>query len=186
MCVAVALPPPLGIEVDAARAALDPGRRHMVSHVTLVAPFRPDDPVAALAHVTSVARACPAFAVTLSGSGTFRPSSPTVFLAVSKGAQELAGLRAGLVGGLVAPERQPYVPHVTVATRLSAEALDEAQQRFAAFEASFEVLWVTWFERGEQGWAAAHEVPLGEPVIAPSTSEPLRQIGQGGAEPELT
>ena len=74
----------------------------------------------------------------LSGTGTFRPLSPVVFVQVVEGAEACTWLQKQVrdASGPVARELQfPYHPHVTVAHGIAEEAMDRAFEELADYEA---------------------------------------------------
>ncbi len=93
--VTIGLPEPFGSELSAWRARLgDPSAAQIPPHITLLPPTKATAPVLAkfIDHLAGVAAAHEPFTVRLSGTDTFRPVSPVVFLAVVEGA---AGVRPG-------------------------------------------------------------------------------------------
>ena len=73
----------------------------------------------------------------LSGTGTFRPVSPVVFVQVSRGIAHCEALERAVRSGPV--ERTldfPYHPHVTVAHHLDEAALDRAFESLARLRAA--------------------------------------------------
>ena len=82
------------------------------------------------AHLTEVAAAGRPFTMRLSGTDTFRPLSPVVFVRVVEGAEACMWLQQRVRDpeGPVARELQfPYHPHVTVAHGIDEAAMDRAQ-----------------------------------------------------------
>ncbi|WP_432985634.1 2'-5' RNA ligase family protein [Dactylosporangium sp. CA-233914] len=156
--VAIDIPQPWGGELTTARlAAGDPVAEHVPAHVTLLGPTEVD--AAALPeidrHLCDVARAHRAFTVQLRGTGTFRPVTQVVFVAVAAGISECeqlheAVLAAGALGGQVAA-RFPYHPHVTVAHDVPPAQLDTAFADLAGYEATFAVGGFTLFEHDDTG-----------------------------------
>lgn len=168
--VAVELPEPYAVALaDARRASGDPAADHMAPHITLVPPVLV---TAADEEVDEVLRAAAAriarFDVHLRGTGTFRPVSEVVFVAVAAGIGSLEQLAAELrVRPLDPPRRFPYHPHVTVAMDVPTAALDEAYGRLSDFEARFEVASFRLYEHeahepADEGrrWHAVRDFPL--------------------------
>jgi len=178
VCLAVAVPGALGVEVDALRFRVDPSRRHMPAHITLIPPTRHADHEAVRARLAAACAASEPVAVRVGGVGTFRPRSPVVYVSVPGGAAELGALAARLraAAGLE-PEGRPYVPHVTVANRVPEEALDLAAAGAASVAGEFTAVEVTWFEHGAEGWAAAHALPLLGRGPAPAVADALARLG---------
>src|SRR6185503_3031459 len=84
-------------------------------------------------HLAAVAAAQEPFAVHLRGTGTFRPVTQVVFVAVAAGISECELLAEAISA---APElhretRFPYHPHVTVAQDVAPEALDRVYEDLA-------------------------------------------------------
>jgi 2'-5' RNA ligase len=154
--VAIDIPQPWGGELTAARlAAGDPVARHVPAHVTLLGPTEIDAadlPVIA-AYLDRVARTHPPFTVQLRGTGTFRPITQVVFVAVAAGIGECEQLHEAVLAAepIRAAVRFPYHPHVTVAHDVPAEQLDAAFTELAGYEASFHVDGFTLFEHDARG-----------------------------------
>jgi 2'-5' RNA ligase len=121
-----------------------------------------DDLAARLEHVA--ARTAP-FEVTLQGTGTFRPVSPVVFVAVSRGIAEAGVLAADLRAALDAPEPLfPFHPHVTVAHHLDDAALDHAYATLEDFGCDFDVTEVAlYLHREGEGWSTHRTFALEGP-----------------------
>jgi 2'-5' RNA ligase len=173
--VAISVPEPHGEELRAHRAAFgDPAAAQIPSHITLLPPDvvaedRLADLEAGLAHVA--ARTAP-FEVALQGTGTFRPVSPVVFVAVSRGIAEVGILAADLRATLEAPEPLfPFHPHVTVAHHLDDAALDRAYTTLEDFGCDFEVTEVAlYLHREGEGWTTHRTFALeAERVEQPSS-----------------
>lgn len=163
--VAIAVPEPHGELLRGHRAAFgDPAAAQIPSHITLLPPDQvADDALADLeARLQNVAARTAPFAMTLQGTGTFRPVSPVVFVAVSRGIAETGVLAADLRAALEAPEPLfPFHPHVTVAHHLDDAALDDAYATLEDFGCDFEVTEVTLYLRQEgEGWATHRTFPL--------------------------
>jgi 2'-5' RNA ligase len=165
--VAIDIPDPWGAELTARRAETgDPQAAYVPAHLTLLGPTEVDP--AALPgieeHLRRVAAAHPPFPLHLRGTGTFRPVTEVVFVAVAAGISECE-LLAAAVGGAPALRRAgrfPYHPHVTVAQDVSPEALDKVYEDLAGFSARFEVEGFTLFSHGGEGrWHARRDFLLG-------------------------
>jgi 2'-5' RNA ligase len=162
--VLLPVPAPYGPELDGYRTALSGAVLETPAHITLVPPTDvPADTVPAVVeHLSAVAGACAPFAVRLRGTGTFRPTSPVVFVCVVagiSGCEELA--RQARSGPLHSTPRFPYHPHVTIAHGLSDAALDKAFDEQASFDAHWWVDGITLYENGSDGWGAVRRFPLG-------------------------
>ena len=99
----------------------------------------------------------------LSGTGTFRPTSPVVYVQVARGVGECEVLEAAVRSGPLEREIDfPYHPHVTVAHDISEAALDEAYEGLSDFVARFPVDHIVLFSRGEdRRWQWRTEFTLG-------------------------
>lgn len=141
--VAVAVPEPYASELRHQRAAFGDARAGSVpTHITLHPPTTLQ--VEALRevreHCALVAGKHPPFGVRLRGTGTFRPVSPVVFIAVAQGISECELLAQDVRSGPLAQEAAfPYHPHVTVAHDVGADQLDCAFDTLADYACSFTV-----------------------------------------------
>ena len=136
--VAIEIPAPHGPELDAICQRYAPGDLEMPAHVTILAPFDVDPDVlpAVIEHMARVAADTEPFRLVLQGSGTFRPVSPVVFVAVANGIAACERLeRRVRSGDLGVESRFPYHPHVTVAHDLGEEVLDQAFEDLATYRA---------------------------------------------------
>ncbi|MGK5738262.1 2'-5' RNA ligase family protein [Micromonospora sp. URMC 103] len=165
--VAVDIPEPWGGQLTRRRAeAGDPQAADIPAHVTLLGPT--EIPVVTLPaverHLAAVAAAHLPFTLHLRGTGTFRPVTQVVFVAVAAGISECELLAAAI---RAAPElrreaRFPYHPHVTVAQDVAPEALDKAYEDLADFSAMFEVEAFTLFSHsGQARWQPRRDFRLG-------------------------
>lgn len=142
----------------------DPQASLVPPHVTLLPPtevaVRERDAISA--HLAGVAAAHPAFDVHLSGTGTFRPVSEVVFLAVARGIGDCEQIATHVrTGPLARPLSFPYHPHVTVAHDVPTDMLDMAYAALADLHAEFRVTTFTEFEQQPGGaWAVVREYPL--------------------------
>ncbi|MFD1081615.1 2'-5' RNA ligase family protein [Micromonospora andamanensis] len=163
--IAVDIPEPWGSLLT--RRRLEAGDPNTVqAHVTLLGPT--EIPVTALPeverHLARVAAAHLPFTLHLRGTGTFRPVTQVVFVAVAAGISECELLAAAINA---APElgrelRFPYHPHVTVAQDVAPEALDRAYEDLADFSAMFEVDHFTLFSHsGQARWQPRRDFRLG-------------------------
>ena len=141
--VAIALPEPWASLVRLVRtSAGDPCGRSVPPHITLVPPTavasgRIDEVVA---HLSEVARGTGPFVVRLTGTGSFRPVTPVVYLCVVRGGHECDALQERVrTGVLQGPLRYPFHPHVTLAHEVDDHALDEAASAARDVDATFVV-----------------------------------------------
>lgn len=163
--VAVAIPEPWASELQDYRTALGDTTAIMIpTHITLVPPTEVD-PVhlpEVEKHLEEVAAEIGRFAVHLRGTGTFRPVSPVVFVALVRGISRCEQLAAACRQGPLEVELQyPYHPHVTIAHHLEDELLDRAFAELADFECEFDVdgfhLYV---HDTDEGWQPTRHLPL--------------------------
>jgi 2'-5' RNA ligase len=98
----------------------------------------------------------------LSGTGTFRPLSPVVFIQIARGVADCEVLEREVRSGVLARELDfPYHPHVTVAQEVDDAALDEAYDGLSDFVARFTVGSFVLFSRAHGGaWEWRREFPL--------------------------
>jgi 2'-5' RNA ligase len=165
--IAIDIPEPWGGQLTRRRAeAGDPQAAYVPAHVTLLGPTavatRRLDEIDR--HLDRVAAGFPPFTLHLRGTGTFRPVTEVVFVAVAAGISECELLAAAIaVCGAIRRElRFPYHPHVTVAQEVAPEQLDAAFADLAGFEAQFPVDGFTLFEHGPDGkWHARCDYRLG-------------------------
>ncbi|WP_432834971.1 2'-5' RNA ligase family protein [Dactylosporangium sp. CA-092794] len=164
--VAIDIPQPWGGELTAARlAAGDPVGEYVPAHVTLLGPteIAAADLPGIHRHLCEVAKAHRSFTVQLRGTGTFRPVTQVVFVAVAAGISECEQLHDAVLAAdaIRAAARFPYHPHVTVAHDVSPAQLDAAFAGLAGYEASFAVAAFTLFEHDDGGrWRRYAEYPL--------------------------
>lgn len=164
--IAIDIPQPWGAELTRRRAATgDPQAEYVPAHLTLLGPTE----VAAHRldeidrHLRRVAAAYPPFTLHLRGTGTFRPVTEVVFVAVAAGISECERLAAAIMrsDAIQRVQRFPYHPHVTVAQDVAPERLDEVFADLAGFEAQFAVSRFTLFEHGVDGrWRPHRDYPL--------------------------
>ncbi|MGH3322617.1 MAG: 2'-5' RNA ligase family protein [Streptosporangiaceae bacterium] len=163
--VAIAVPDPYGAELRCRRAGFgDPMAETVPSHVTLLPPTEVEESDFDEVHrrLEEAAAEHTRFTMRLRGTGTFRPVSPVVFVAVSEGISNTEilakSVRAGLLRGELA---FPYHPHVTVAHHLDDETLDRAFERLADYECAFLVESFALYLHDEgAGWKPHREFEL--------------------------
>jgi 2'-5' RNA ligase len=166
--VAVGIPDPYGAElVDWRKRFGDPGADAIPPHVTLLPPTRLPRHLlpAVVEHLCELAAEAAPFEIHLRGSGTFRPVSPVVFVALVEGISACERLERAVRSGPLAREtRFNYHPHVTVGHDLPDAALDEAFEALATYEARFRVDAFTLFEQGgDEVWRPLRDFPLRGP-----------------------
>ena len=163
--VAVAVPDPWGAELEGWRAGFGDLRAGTIpAHVTLLPPTTvPVESLGAVeAHLAGAARACEPFEVDLRGTGTFRPVSPVVFVALAAGISGCEALETRVRDGVLARAVDfPYHPHVTVAHDLPDDVLDDAYAALAEYAARFTVAELVLYVHGDGGWSPRRSFPLG-------------------------
>jgi 2'-5' RNA ligase len=164
--VAVDIPEPWGDFLTRRRAeAGDPQAACVPAHLTLLGPT--EIPVASLpaveAHLAEVAAAHPPYTLHLRGTGTFRPVTEVVFVAVAVGIGECELLAEAIRSSpdLHRDTRFPYHPHVTVAHDVDPEELDRVYADLADFSATFRVESFTLFlHTPDANWQPYRDYPL--------------------------
>ena len=163
--VAIAVPEPYGSVLRERRASFgDPLADTVPSHITLLppAPLGSDEIDCLASRIEPVAAATAPFDVVLRGTGTFRPVSPVVFVAVSQGISETELLADGLRASVGAAQAAfPFHPHVTVAHHLDDAGLDRAYDELAGFECAFTATEVAlYLHDSRDGWIPHRAFPL--------------------------
>ncbi len=165
--VAIDIPEPWGKLLTQRRAdAGDPQAAYTPAHVTLLGPteVRSEAMPRIEKHLETVAAAQVPFTIHLRGTGTFRPVTEVVFVALAVGISECELLAEAIVGSddVNRDARFPYHPHVTVAQEVAPEALDAVFEELAGFTAKFHVPAFTLFSHGGEGpWRRRRDYPLG-------------------------
>jgi len=178
--VAIGLPEPFGTELTLWRERLgDPLALAIPPHITLIPPTILDDVelAAVETHLESVAAQQWPFGIHLRGTGSFRPVSPVVFVALAAGISDCERLeRVVRTGPLASPPKFHYHPHVTVAHDVLPDALDRAFTEMANYEARFAVAELGLFECGDDGiWRTERQFAFGRG----SQSDPLANLVGG-------
>ncbi|OIJ64224.1 2'-5' RNA ligase family protein [Streptomyces mangrovisoli] len=175
--VSIAVPEPHGSLLQERREGFgDAAAQCIPTHVTLLPPTEIDeaDLPAVDAHLGQVAGAGRPFPMRLSGTGTFRPLSPVVYVRVAEGAEECGRLQAQVRDGSgpVARELQfPYHPHVTVAHGIEEAAMDRAFAELAEYRADWSCTGFALYEQGSDGvWRKLREYPFGGTVVPPQAA----------------
>lgn len=166
--VSIAVPEPYGSLLQERRAGFgDPAAHGIPTHVTLLPPTEVDEArlPEVRAHLDRVAAGARAFPMRLSGTGTFRPLSPVVFVQVVAGTSSCGWLQERVrdADGPLARELQfPYHPHVTVAHGIAEDAMDRAYEELADFEAEWAVRSFALYEQGADAvWRKLHTYEFG-------------------------
>jgi len=172
--VSIAVPEPHGSLLQQLRTGFGDAAAHGIpTHVTLLPPTEVDgsDLPAVEAHLTEVAAAGRPFPMRLSGTGTFRPLSPVVFVRVVEGAEACTWLQKQVrdASGPVSRELQfPYHPHVTIAHGIDDESMDRAFEELADYGAQWSCAGFALYEQGPDGvWRKLHEYAFGGSVVPP-------------------
>ncbi|MFI7384551.1 2'-5' RNA ligase family protein [Streptomyces sp. NPDC049813] len=170
--VSIAVPEPHGSLLQERRAGFGDAAAHGIpTHITLLPPTEVEagDLPAIEAHLAEVASCGRSFAMRLSGTGTFRPLSPVVFVQVVEGAEACTWLQKQVrdASGPVARELQfPYHPHVTVAHGIAEEAMDRAFEDLADYEAAWPCNGFALYEQGVDGiWRRLRDFTFGKPTL---------------------
>ncbi|MFJ2114784.1 MULTISPECIES: 2'-5' RNA ligase family protein [unclassified Streptomyces] len=180
--VSIAVPEPYGSLIQERRASFgDSAARSIPTHVTLVPPTEVDTSAlpAIEAHLATVAAAGRPFPMRLSGTGTFRPLSPVVFIQLVEGAAACTWLQKRVrdaSGPLVRELQFPYHPHVTVAHGIDDEAMDRAFAELSEYAAEWSCTSFALYEQGADGvWRKLQEYAFGgggDPSAVPPQSTP--------------
>ena len=172
--VSIAVPEPHGSLLQERRAGFGDAAAHGIpTHVTLLPPTEiPDGSLAAVqAHLSEVAAAGRPFPMRLSGTGTFRPLSPVVFVQVVEGAEACTWLQKQVrdASGPVARELLfPYHPHVTVAHGIDEESMDRAFEELSDYEAHWPCTGFALYEQGADGvWRRLRDYAFGAGAVVP-------------------
>jgi 2'-5' RNA ligase len=163
--ISVTVPVPhAGVLAAARLASGDPEARTIAPHVTLVGPavVARDDLPKVDAHLAEAAGRHGPFVVHLRGTGTFRPVSPVVFVALARGIADCEQLERSIrCGPLDGPLRFPYHPHVTVAQGVDDAALDAVEARLADYDGTFLVTGIDRYVHDADGtWRPVRSFPL--------------------------
>ncbi|MEV4676714.1 MULTISPECIES: 2'-5' RNA ligase family protein [Actinomadura] len=168
--VAIPIPDPHGSYLQSRRASFgDPLAHAIPTHITLLPPTEVDE--AAMdgiqRHLLAVARTERPFPIRLRGSGTFRPVSPVVFVALAEGIGGCERVQAKVLSGpLARPLPFPYHPHVTIAHHLPDDVMDRAFKELAAYGADFEVWGFSLYEHGLDGvWRRHCDFVFGDGAV---------------------
>ncbi|PKW09604.1 2'-5' RNA ligase [Streptomyces sp. 1222.5] len=182
--VSIAVPEPHGSLLQERRAGFGDAAAHGIpTHVTLLPPTEVDATglPAVDAHLAAVAAAGRPFPMRLSGTGTFRPLSPVVYVRIVQGAEDCTWLQQRVrdASGPVARELQfPYHPHVTVAHGIDDAAMDRAFEELAGFEAEWPCTGFALYEQGADGvWRKLREYVFGSSVVPPQAGH--ADVGRG-------
>ncbi|MFJ7901191.1 2'-5' RNA ligase family protein [Streptomyces sp. NPDC096198] len=177
--VSIAVPEPHGSLLQKLRAGFgDAAAYGIPSHVTLLPPTEVD--AAALpvieAHLARVAAGGRPFPMRLSGTGTFRPLSPVVYVRVVEGAEQCTRLQQRIreASGPVPRELLfPYHPHVTVAHGIDEASMDRAFEELSDYGAAWPCTGFALYEQGPDGvWRRLRDFPFGSAGVPPQATAP--------------
>ncbi|WP_245595386.1 2'-5' RNA ligase family protein [Glycomyces tenuis] len=151
--VAIPVPQPWRRKLDSARIASGDELGGVVpAHLTLLGPtvIGADSLGPFEDHLEDLAANMRPFELHLRGTGSFRPVTEVVFVAVVDGIAVCEQLESAIRNGPIRPRepRFPYHPHVTVAQDVGKEALDRTFRALVDFEAQFEVDSFTLYTHG--------------------------------------
>jgi 2'-5' RNA ligase len=162
--VILGFPPDIAAELQRWRASFgDPMAGVIPAHITLVTTTPTMDWEATRSHVREVARRQEPFTVTISGTGSFRPVSPVVFLNVEEGFEHCVNLHEQLQTGPLERDLPfAYHPHVTIAHDVAPESLDEAETVLKDYRVTFPVVSMGLYEHDINGiWQLREELDFG-------------------------
>jgi 2'-5' RNA ligase len=164
--VAIAIPEPHATALTNWRRRVgDPAADLIWPHVTLLPPTPvPSDALGKIdEHLRAAAASNEPFVMHLSGTGTFRPTSPVVFIQIARGVSECELLEKVIRSGPLDRDLEfPYHPHVTVAQEVGEDGLDLAYDGLATFVARFPVGKFAMFSRdADRRWQICQEYRLG-------------------------
>ena len=186
--VAISIPQPWAEILDAVRASSgDPLAAFIPAHVTLLGPtdIDPDRIGEVEVRLAAVAAAHAPFAVHLRGTGTFRPVTEVVFVAVATGIGECERLATDVRQGPLRRDlHYPYHPHVTIAHDVPTAALDRVYAELADFEALFTADHFTLYVHGSDGrWRPLRDFKLtGEPRPSDAPTAAIGSEAVGGSD----
>ncbi|MGI5206733.1 2'-5' RNA ligase family protein [Spirillospora sp. CA-108201] len=168
--VAIPIPDPYGAFLQARRASFgDPLAHAIPTHITLLPPTEiPEAEIDAIEeHLRDVASTETPFPIRLRGSGTFRPVSPVVFVALAEGIGGCERVQAKVLSGpLARPLPFPYHPHVTIAHHLPESVMDRAFKDLAGYSADFETWGFSLYEHGRDGvWRPQCDFVFGDGAV---------------------
>lgn len=180
--VALLLPKPVALRVDALRAATGDGSLGKIpAHLTLVPPVNvPDDRLMdAVDRLRAAAATTRPFRVRLGPPTTFLPDNPVLYLRVGgEGVTALHALRDAVFHEPLARTLTwPFVPHVTIADEAAPERIDAAVIALADFVVDVTFDRVHLLQEGPgRVWSPIADASFAAPAV----------IGRGGLPLELS
>jgi 2'-5' RNA ligase len=179
--VSIAVPEPHGSLLQERRAGFGDAAAHGIpTHVTLLPPTEVDAAQlpAIEAHLVDAAGAGRPFPMRLSGTGTFRPLSPVVYVQVVEGGAACTWLQKQIraASGPLARELHfPYHPHVTVAHGIDDASMDRAFEALADYCAQWSCTGFALYEQGPDGvWRQLREFTFRGAVVPPQAAHTER------------
>lgn len=164
--VVIRLPDPVGRELLDWRASFgDEQAGAAPAHITLMITAVEDNWEQLARHVREVAAQWRPFHVEISGTGTFRPLTPVVYLRIARGAEQCTALHRELhAHHIESASPFDYHPHVTLAHGATDEVLDRAQETLRTYSAGFLVDHLHLYEGDADGvWHPRQSIPFGAP-----------------------
>ena len=165
--VVIRIPEPMGQELQDWRASFGgDGAGSAPAHITLMIADVHDDWERLVQNVRDVVAQWRPFHVQISGTGTFRPLTPVVYLRIRRGRERCIALHRALrAHSIESASPFEYHPHVTLAHGATDVALDRAQSMLRTYSAGFLVDRVhldQWDAGGS--WHPRLSIPFGAPV----------------------
>jgi 2'-5' RNA ligase len=163
--VSVAVPEPWATQLQQYRESLgDKTAATIPTHITLMPPIDVEEGLlpGIQQHLAEVSANCHVFGIHLRGTGTFRPTSPVVFVNVVEGISACEQLALSVRRGPLAIDAEfPYHPHVTIAHHQPDDVLERAFKDLATFECEFlvENFWL-YVHEDRNGWSPTRDFPL--------------------------
>lgn len=169
--------------VDNLRRELHPDLPYLAAHLTLLPPrLLQGTEAEALQVLSETCSRFDPFEVALAALESFVPTTCTVYIGVSHGAERMEELHAQLNRQALAfDEEWSYVPHLTIAkmhnTEAAQHALEIARQRWRDYSGSRRILLdrLTFVrEDAPNHWVDLAPLPLGGTLVSPSGSRPIQ------------
>lgn len=166
---------PIGEFVENLRRELHPDLPYLAAHLTLLPP-RPlqGTEADALKVLSETCRRVEPFEVALGGLESFAPTTCTVYIGVSHGAERMEELHSQLNRQVLAfQEEWAYVPHLTIAkmhnTEAAQQAVEIARRRWRDYPGSRRILLdrLTFVrEDAPNQWVDLAPLPLGGSLVS--------------------